>query len=382
MISLRKKPFAALLAVGVVPVACGMAARPALADSSYQSQSQITGGVLKDQMSSNPLMSRMTGKMFAPITTSTMVHGNQKAVVRQDATEIWDLDAESYTHIDTAKKTYWVVTFAEMRQGMQNAMNKMSQATPQPTPTPGQPSSLKTDVQVSVDNPGVTKAVNGVNAQEQIVTLTVTVTDTSQPQSPGRNPVVYVIRNDVWVAVADPPELKAISDFDVRMAKVMMQGVDMPAMMAQARQAGAQGAQLLASQPGAAAALERMGQEMAKLKGTRVMTVTSLGGIVPAGSAAPPSNQNNADASAPSMLPGKLGAVTSIMGGFHKKQQAQPAPAQPATTTATPAAGSNVVLMETTEQMLNFSEASIPASAFQVPAGYTKVSSPFAQMSH
>jgi len=226
--------------------------------------------------------------------------------------------------------------------------------------------------------------VNGVNAQEQVVTLTVTVTDPSQPQSPGSNPAVYVVTTDMWVAAQDPPELKEIHDFDVRMGQLMMQGVDVSAMMAEANHAKASTSQLFANQPGAAAALQQMGQEMAKLKGTRVMTVTSVGGNAPAGNAtgsapasSPGSDQNNTGSVLSSVLPGKLG---SVMGGFHKKPAPQPAPATP-----TPASGSsegssgtsNVVLMQTTEQMLNFSQDAIPASAFQVPAGYKQVPSPY-----
>lgn len=374
------------LAVAAVFAACATAARPARADSSYQESSQITGGVLKDQMTSNPLMARMTGKMFAATSTTTMVHGNQKAVVRPESIEIWDLDAQTISHVDKVKKTYWVVTFAEMRQAMSKAMGQANQPMPQ-AQTPQPQSNLKTTFQVAVNNTGVTKPVNGVSAQEQVITMTVTVTDTSQPQSPSQNPAVFVVTNDMWVALEDLPELKEIHDFDLRMEKAMMQGVDLSAMMAEMNQAREQSGQLLANQPGAAAALAQMGRQIATLKGTRVMTVTSVGGNAPAGSAAqaPSSAQapaSDAGSQQGSVLPGRLGSMASMIGGFHKKQPAQ----QPAPATTTPSAGSsggsNVVLMQTTEQMSNFSEDPIPASVFQVPGGYSRVPSPYAQMSH
>ena len=287
MIPLGKKFLGCLLSVAVVFVACAVAAEPVLADSSYQSSTQITGGVLKDQMTSNPFTAKLMGKAFAAITTTTMVHGNQKATVLPDSMEIWDLDAQTMTHIDSAKKTYWTVTFAQMRQALASAMKQVGQATPQPqAPTPQPQSNLQTTVQVSVNNPGVTKAVNGIDAQEQVVTLTVTVTDPSQPLAAGTNPAVFVVTTDTWVALQDPPELKEIRDFDVRMGQLMMQGVDVSAMMAEANQAKASTSQVFANQPGAAAALQQMGQEMAKLKGTRVMTVTSVGGNAPANSTA------------------------------------------------------------------------------------------------
>jgi hypothetical protein len=386
MIPLCNKFSPCLPSVAVLCIACAIAAKPALADSSYQSSTQITGGVLKDQMTSNPLTARMMGKAFAATTTTTMVHGNQKAEVRSDSTEIWDLDAQSMTHVDTAKKTYWTVTFAQMRQAMTKAMGQMNQSAPQ-AQTPQPQSNLQTTYKLSVNDTGVTKPVNGVNAQEQLVTLTVTVTDPSQPQAPGTNPAVFVVTTDMWVALKEPTELKEIHDFDARMGKLMMQGVDMSAMMAEANQAKAQSAQVLANQPGAGAALVQMGVEMAKLKGTRVMTVTSVGGTAPAGStgantsgSAPGSNQNSSGSGLGSMLPGGLG---SVFGGFHKKQQPAQQPAPAATTPASGSSGtSNVVLMQTTEEMLNFSEDAVPASSFQVPPGYKQVSSPYTQMSH
>jgi hypothetical protein len=356
-------------------IVCAAAARPALADSSYQSSTQITGGTLKDRMTSNPLMAKMTGKMFAPVTSTTMVHGNQKAVVSPNTTEIWDLDAQTMTQIDTAKKTYWTVTFAEMRQAMSQVMEKMNQA-PGQKPAPQQQSNLKVTYDLSVNNTGVTKPVNGVDAQEQVITMTATVTDPNSPQSPGQNPAVYVVTTDTWVALHDPPELKAIREFDVRLAKLMMQGVDASTMLAGAGQAKTQIGQMLISQPGAAAAFEQMGQKIASLKGTRVMTVTSLGGNAPAGNGAQ-AQASDTNAQQPSMLPGKLGSLGSVIGAFHKKQQAQ----QPAPAAAAPASGT-VVLMQTTEQMLNFTGDSVPASSFQVPAGYKQVPSPYAQMSH
>jgi hypothetical protein len=379
---LGNKSLACLLSVAVVLAAC---AKPARADSSYQSSSQITGGVMKDQMSANPLTAKMMGKAFAATTTTTMVHGNQKAVVNANSIEIWDLDAQSMTHADTAKKTYWTVTFAQMREGMTKAMGQMNQATPK-AQTPQPQSNLQTAYKVSINDTGVTKPVNGVDAREQMVTLTVTVTDPSQPLAAGTNPAEFVVTTDMWVAVKDPPELKEIHDFDVRMGKLMMQGVDMSAMLAEANQAKAQSAQVLANQPGAGMALVQMGQEMAKLKGTRVMTVISVGGTAPSstpGSASGSDQNNNTGSVLSSVLPGRLG---SMMGGFHKKpaaQQPAPAPASAPAATA-PASGSsgttNVVLMQTTEEMLNFSEDAVPASSFQVPAGYKQVASPYAQM--
>src|SRR3984957_2872184 len=129
------------------------------ADASYQETSQITGGTMVDALKSISFI-KSVNNMFAPTTTTTMVRGNQKAVVSKDSTEITDLDRETITHIDNLHKTYSVVTFAQMRQAFENMPKQMEQAqekAKQDQPQqPQQPKSdLKTSFDVSVKNTGV-----------------------------------------------------------------------------------------------------------------------------------------------------------------------------------------------------------------------------------
>src|SRR6202453_3565667 len=98
------------------------------ADASYQETTQVTGGSMVDSLKSVSFLSKSMSNMFAPMTTTTMVHGNQKAVVSKASTEITDLDRETITHIDTLHKTYTVMTFAQMRQAMANMPKQMEQA--------------------------------------------------------------------------------------------------------------------------------------------------------------------------------------------------------------------------------------------------------------
>jgi hypothetical protein len=146
------------------------------ADASYQETTQITGGSLVDGLKSVSFFSKSLRDAFAPITTSTMVHGNQKVVVSKESTEITDLDRETITHIDLAQKTYTVVTFAQMRQAFANAQKQMAQAQDQvkeaqPQQAPPPKSDIKTSFDVSAKNTGVTKEINGLTAQEQVVTM-------------------------------------------------------------------------------------------------------------------------------------------------------------------------------------------------------------------
>src|ERR1700678_2225395 len=146
------------------------------ADASYQETTQVTGGSMVDGLKSVSFLSKSLNNMFAPMTTTTMVHGNQKAVVSKDSIEITDLDRQTVTRIDTAHKTYSVVTFDQMRQAFANVPKQMEQAQTQVKDAQAQqPPPPKTDIKttfdVSAKNTGVTKEINGVTAQEQVVTM-------------------------------------------------------------------------------------------------------------------------------------------------------------------------------------------------------------------
>ncbi len=410
---------------------CGIA----FADASYQSSTQITGGALVDSMKSIPFMGKTMKKMFAPVSTTTMVCGNRKAVVNEDSVEIIDLDKEEMIQIDNVKKTYTVITFAQMRQAMQEIPERIEQAEAQRPQQPEQPEqpkpNLKTSFNVDVKNTGAQKEVNGLMAQEQIVTLTMTVTNLDAPANGPNgqtNTMTYVLSTDAWIA-PDPPEKKEIADFDVRMGQKMMQGVDMQAWLASMRHSSSGMSQLLGSKPGATDAMTQMGKEMAKLKGTRVMETMSMGGMVPAGSGqAQGSGQGSGQASGQGSGQGsnqtggqvagqvagdtatqtaadessrRMGSFGSALGGsmlsaWHKKKAKANSDSNSDTNSNTATANGsgssgaaanggaqgtqNVVLMSMTTQESNFSQGAVPASVFEIPAGYMKLESPVARM--
>ncbi len=369
-----------------------LANRLMFADASYQETTQITGGSMMAPLKSMSFLSKSMRDMLAPITTTTMIHGNQKAVVGKDSIEITDLDKETVTHIDPVHKTYTVVTFAQMRQAFAQAPKQIQQAQAKQAPEqPQQPKSdLKTSFDVSVKNTGVTKEINGFSAQEQLVTLQMHVTDPNAPPAQGANAATYVVTTDAWIT-PDPPEVKEIQDFDKRFGQKLMEGVDLSAFKAQMTQMHDTGqnpgmSQMFAGKPGSAEAMAEMGKEMAKLQGTRVMEVTRMGGsgTGPAGAqnSAPPSDSapaaapTNSNGSVSGMLGSALGS--SALGAFHRKKAAQPASDTTTTTTTNPdgTQTTSAILMETTVQKSNFSQAPVSSSNFEVPAGYKKVETP------
>src|SRR6202041_3380970 len=172
--------------------------------------------------------------------------------------------------------------FAQMRQAFENMPKQMEQAQQQAKQDqPQQPQQPKTDLKtsfdVSVKNTGVSKDVNGLTAQEQLVTMQMHVTDPNAPPTDAANSVTYVVTTDAWIA-PDPPEVKEIQDFDKRFGEKLMAGVDFSAWKAQMTNSNPALSQMFSGQPGSQDAMAQMAKEMAKLQGTRVMEVTRMGG--------------------------------------------------------------------------------------------------------
>ncbi len=383
--------------------------RLGMADASYQETTQITGGQLVDTLKSVPFAQKRIQKIFDPIVSSKMLHGNQLVSVSKSSAEIIDLDKETITHIDVEKKTFTVMTFAQMRQAIQDAPKKLAQAQAKAKQAPASKtapeedtpaSQLQVTYEVSVLDTGVSKVVNGLPAKEQLLTLKAHVTDPTAPPSNGPNTVTYSYIADIWSA-PEPPEVKEINDFFVRYAKKMMQGVDTAALVKSMKPAlgGGAIAPLFAANPGMGPALQemmkKMAVEMQKIKGIPVLEVTRLGGegltaspgTVPASPPPPPVAPGSAIAGqvatdtatgAVASQAGKLGALGSAFG--HSMLSALHHNSDPATPPSGAAAGapaaSSAVLYETTTQKSSFSQEPVPATAFLVPAGYTQVVNP------
>src|SRR5258708_5608416 len=92
------------------------------ADFTYQESTQMTGGAVMAMM-------RMAGPFAKgarePIVSTHIIHGDRMATITKDRINIVDLGKEAITEIDLAKKTYSVMTFAEMKQAMEDAMKRM-----------------------------------------------------------------------------------------------------------------------------------------------------------------------------------------------------------------------------------------------------------------
>jgi hypothetical protein len=375
------------------------------ADFRYDETTKVTGGSLVSMAKFASAFSKSAHQMTDPVNSTILVKGNRMAHINPDSTEVIDLDQETITRMDHAKKQYTVVTFQEMKAAMEEALRK-AQAQPQtPTPQPASTTPLpEMKFKVSVTNTGATKQVAGLSAAESILKMSAEATD----QQTGKTGNM-AITNDMWM-VPEIPGYNEVKDFNARMAMKMgtVFGGAMPSMSPQ----------MLSAQPGMYSGMADMAKEMSKLKGVPVsqvmrMGTTADGSALPAASEAPLPASNgpsagdianqaatnaansaantaaaNAESQAGSHM-GSFGGVPSSLGnlggfgGFHKKkpqqQQQQPADQTAAANgTAANAATQNVaVLMESTVEMTNFSSASVDPTLFSVPAGYTKVASEY-----
>ncbi len=344
-------------------------------DYTYQQTTQVTGGSLLKMMKSVGVFSSRARHMGDPIVSTIYLKDNRLANVSADEIQIIDLDNETITHIDLIKKTYSVVTFAQMKPAIENAREQMKEEAakhPQQQPQPANPDAqnVKMSFDVKVRKTGAEKQISGLDSKEAILTMTMTATDTQSQQSGN-----MAVTNDMWMVPAIPG-YDQVRDFYMRFGLKMADatvglGYDFSKMLAQ--------------NPGANQALGDMAKEMQKLDGVPIMQVMRMGTTVngqplPAASEQPtmpdpppPSAGDVAKSGMSSMISSHFG-----LGGFGKKKQADPPPDQNANQNAQPQAA---VLMETQITTSNFSSAPVDPSHFAIPAGYVQATPPELQRS-
>src|SRR5208282_2072283 len=88
----------------------------------YQQTTQMTGGSLLATMKMAGPFARQARE---PNVSTHMLKGDRMVTLTKDRSTVIDLSKETITEIDLAKKTYSVMTFAEMKQALENTMQRM-----------------------------------------------------------------------------------------------------------------------------------------------------------------------------------------------------------------------------------------------------------------
>jgi hypothetical protein len=347
------------------PLATLLCFSPALlrADFTYQETTQMTGGSLMTMMKA---LGPLTRGAREPIVSTHIVKGNRMATITKDRVSVIDLDKETITTIDKAKKTYSVMTFAQMKQAMEDAANRRAEKAEKAESKKGdQNSDVKAQFKVSAKATGQTKIVQGLNAKEMLMTFTMEGTDTKSGDKAGMD-----MTSNVWYAPV--PGYDEVKEFHKRMAGKLsyMFGSSMQQMMQMSAQMNGQG-----NNPQMSQSMEEFTKELSKIDGVPVETHMTMGA---SGAQAAGSSSSSSTASAPppqqrqeSAGSAIAGAALGRLGGFGRKrkseepQQQQTAEGdQPAPQTAS---GS---LMEMTTSLTSFSSGPADGSQFDVPAGY------------
>jgi hypothetical protein len=326
-----------------------------LADFSYEQTSKVTGGAMAGMMKFAGAFSKQARE---PMKTTVAVKGDRMAHISSMSVQIIDLAKETMTNIDFQKKTYSVLTFAQLTEAMNQMNSKIRDEQGNET--------TELTFKASVKETGQKRNVAGMDARQVILTMEMEGTD----KKTGQKAVAMTMTSDMWLApgVAGYDEVR---DFYKRMAQKMSWAPSM-GMMAPA-----------GSQKGMA----EMMKEMSKLDGVPVFQVINMGGAgMPPGQqgaaqqqSQQPQQQQQAEQQSSGGALGRLaGGKLGGFGGFgrKKKQDDQPAAEQSGSSQSAAAPqGAPGSLMEMTTELSAFSTSAVDASKFEVPAGFKQVES-------
>jgi len=288
------RPFRAAVAILLLVLAASSAIR---ADVRSEEKSKIEFAGMLGRM-----VNLFGGKGAKEGTVSTVaVKGNRKATFNDTTGHIIDLGEEKVYELDMKKKTYKVATFAELRQRMEEAKAKAEQNAQkeQTREKAAEPAPKENNVEIDFDvkDTGQKKVVNGFDAHQVVMTITVREKGKTLEENGG-----LVLTADEWL-VPRIPAMKEVVDFDIRYAQKLY-GPMIAGASAQDMAAAA------ALYPMMAPAIAKMRAEGVKMDGTPVMTVLTFEAVQSAEQAAAEQKESKPSAS---------GGLGGIAGGLMRR---------------------------------------------------------------
>lgn len=271
------------------------------------------------------------------IVTTVALKGDRLMTSNEMTGEIVDLAEEKIYDLDIRRKTYSVLTFAEYRRRMEEAMAKAKDDTKADAPDE-QGSGKEYEVDFAVKQTGQTKTIAGLATQESVAI--VTVREKGKRIEDGG----FVLDVALWMST-EAESLNELTAFRQRYAQKLL-GIDPAQAQADMRQA-------MAMYPQMQKALERFRSEASKLKGTPLSTVMTFQ-VVSAPGSSETAEKND---SPPTSVGGLLGGLGRRMG---RGKAAEP------TTVGTP--GRSTVMTSTTETLQLGT--SVTSGDVALPAGF------------
>lgn len=282
------------------------------------------------------LLSRAAGKAAKEGALQTVaVRGDRKATLGDESGEIVDLAEERIYRLDRRKKTYTVVTFAELRKQREEAERDARAEAPARDGAGRDPREEQVELEVDVKETGERKTLNGFAARQVITTITARKKGRTLEQGGGT-----VITADAWLT-RDVKARDEIAAFDRRYAEKLF---------GEGELAAAELALVAMSVPGLGDGFAKLREHGAKLEGYPVLTATTVESVQGADEvAAEPAEE------APSDL--------RSLGGMFAKKLAKKATAKPA--------GARKPVLALRSEVLSVST-SVGADDVALPAGYTQ----------
>lgn len=279
------------------------------------------------------------------VKSTVAVRGDRKITTDDQRGQIVDLAEEKIYDLDLRRKTYTVITFAELRRRMEEARKKAeadaakNQGGGKPADAPPDQKGKEMEIDFSVKETGQRKSINGFDTRQAIMTIAFREKGRTLEQSGG-----LVVTSDIWLA----PRIAAmreIAEFDLRYARAlagpMVAGASAEEMAA-----------ALAMYPMLKDGLARMRDESAKLDGTAILTTTTVEAVKSEEQMA--ADKKTAEAES---RPNVSGGVGGLVGGLARRAQRREEPKSRATFMTI----SNEVLKVTTD---------VAATDVAVPAGF------------
>lgn len=283
--------------------------------------------------------------------TTVALKGPRLSTMSDASGQIIDLSEEKVYTVDVKRKTYRVMTFAQIRQQMEEARAKAEKAAreeqaknkePGPTPEEQKKAAESVDFDLDVKKTGQSRTINGFNTNEVMVVVTVREKGKTLEQSGGLQ-----ITTDMWMA-PQMVAMKEIADFHMQYAQKlygpMIQGAS-PQDMAAA----------MAIYPMLKPALERMSQEQGKLTGTAILTTVKVEAVKSAEQFAAEQKQR-----AESNKPGISGGVGGLIGGLARRTAQNKVEGEPQPRAA---------IMTTTSEVMKI-VTDVAAADVAIPAGF------------
>jgi hypothetical protein len=250
----------------------------------------------KTQVKFEGMLGRMLnvfgGKTTRDGSVSTVaVKGDRKATLSESAGQIVDLAEEKIYDLDLRNKSYTVTTFAELRQRMEEARKKAAEQAAKDSDTPAGASQTEAEIDFDLKESGQTRVINGFNAREVIMTVTVREKGKTLEENGG-----MVLTSNTWLApkVAGMSE---VAEFDRRYA----QQIAASAMLDAQQMAAA-----VAMYPMLQEAMKRFEAENVNMDGTPVLTIVKFESVANP-SAAPASSESQSSRPTLGGLGGRLG---------------------------------------------------------------------------